>query len=83
MTATCLADPIYEVLAETLAEFGKADLPCIHTTVLTQDGYCVGRRFVYDGIQAVWLLAENVIEIYDDDGELLKKAFLWDDPKAA
>ena len=30
------------------------------------------RRFRFDGIQAVWFTAENVVQIYDQNGLLLK-----------
>ena len=39
---------------------------------LIRDGFCVGRRFFYDDIQVVWLAAENLINVYGSDGELLK-----------
>ena len=49
------------------------DPPCPSTTFLIRDGHCVGRRLLFDKVQAVWLIAENVIQFYDQKGGLLKE----------
>jgi len=36
------------------------------------DGCCVGRSLLFDGVQAVWLIAENVVHFYDEKGRMLK-----------
>jgi hypothetical protein len=64
---------VSEVLAKTLAQLGKPGLPCNRTTVIMRDRFCLGRRFHFDGVQAVWLLHENVVEFYGDDGALLAR----------
>ena len=48
------------------------ELPCHSTTFLIRDGYCAGRRFLFDGVQTVWLLAEKVVRFYDENGRVLK-----------
>jgi hypothetical protein len=48
------------------------ELTCRRTTYLIRDGGCVGQRFLFDGIQAVWLIAENVVHFYDENGRMLK-----------
>ena len=64
--------PLRETIAAALAELGKPELPCRRITFLLHDGYGVGRRFLFDGIHAVWLLADNIIRFYDEDGQMLK-----------
>jgi hypothetical protein len=66
------SDPLHQTIAAGLSELGKPDLPCRSTTFLIRDGHCVGRRFVFDGVQAVWLIAENVVHFYDENGRVLK-----------
>lgn len=65
---------IHQIVADNLAELGMADAPCTRMTVITHDGFCVGRRFLFDRFQAVWRMAEGIVEFYSDDGELLRTA---------
>ena len=64
---------IQDVVAATLAEMGLCSAPAalLHT-VLIHDRYFVGHKYRFDGGYAVWLVQTNVIEIYGDDGKLLK-----------
>ena len=48
------------------------ELPCRSTTFLIRDGHCAGQRFLFDGVQAVWLIVENVVRFYDEKGRVLK-----------
>ena len=48
------------------------ELPCRSTSFLVQDGYCTGQRFLFDGIEAVRLIAENVVRFCDENGRMLK-----------
>ena len=66
------ADPLQQTIAAALCELGTPDLACRSTTFLIRDGRCVGRRFLFDGVQAVWLIAENVLQVYDGNGRMLK-----------
>ncbi len=66
------ADRLPQTIAEAFSELGLPELPCRSTTLLIQDGYCVGRRFVFDGVQAVWLTGENVVHFYDENGRVSK-----------
>jgi hypothetical protein len=34
----------------------------------------VGHKYRFDDGCAIWLIEKNVIEVYDDDGKLLKTA---------
>ena len=40
--------------------------------VMISGGMCVGRRFLFDGIEAIWVLADKVVQFYGEDGSLLK-----------
>ena len=64
--------PVHDTIALGLGKLGMPDLCCHSTTFLIRDGYCVGRRFLFEGIQAVWLIAENVVRFYDESGRMLK-----------
>ena len=48
------------------------DSPCLGATILVRDGHCVGQRFLFEGIRADWLMAENVVQFYDESGRMLK-----------
>ncbi len=64
--------PLHQAIAAGLSELGMPDLPCRSTTFLIRDGHCVGQRFLFDGVQVVWLIAENVVQFYDEKGRMLK-----------
>ena len=65
-------DPLHQTIAESLSELGLPDLRCRSTSFLVQDGYCTGQRFLFNGIEAIWLIAENVVRFYDETGRTLK-----------
>ena len=64
--------PLHQAIAAGLSELGMPDLVCRRTTFLIRDGHCVGQRFLFEGIQAVWLIAENLIQFYDENGRMLR-----------
>ncbi len=70
------ADPLHQTIAEALSELGLPELPCRSTSFLIQDGYCTGQRFLFDGIEAIWLIADNVVRFYDENGRMLKSVGL-------
>ena len=78
-------DLLQRTIAEALSELGLSDLPCRRTSFLVQDGYCTGQRFLLDGIEAIWLIAENIVRFYDENGRMLKSVGLGtvEDRKAA
>jgi hypothetical protein len=41
----------------------------------------VGRRFCFDGVEAVWLSGEGQIKIYDDQGECLQVVNVGDEQR--
>ena len=64
-------DPLHQTIAAGLSQLGMPDLPCRRTTFLIRDGHCVGQRFLFEGIQAIWLIAENVVQFYHENGRML------------
>jgi hypothetical protein len=64
--------PLHQAIAAGLSELGMPDWVCRSTTFLIRDGHCAGQRFLFDGVQAVWLIAQNVVHFYDEDGRVLK-----------
>ena len=72
MDNSATLEQIEQALQAGLSELGMPDLASHRTTLLIQVGYYVGRRFTFDGVQAVWLTAEKVVRFYDDNGQVLK-----------
>ena len=65
-------DPLHQTIAAGLSDLGMPDIPCRRTTFLIRGGHCAGQRFLFDGVQAVWLIAENVVQFCDEKGRVLK-----------
>ena len=64
--------PLHQAIAAGLSELGMPAATCRTTTFLIRDGHCVGQRFLFDQLDAVWLLAENVVRFYDETARMLK-----------
>ena len=62
---------IQQVIRSKLSELGMGDLTSRRTALLIRKGYCVGWRLVFDGVQAVWLIADEVVRFYDESGLML------------
>ena len=71
---------VRQIVLDGISGLGVPDPAISRTAFMIQDGYCVGQRFFFDGIQAVWLMAENVIRFYADDGDLLKTVEIGQEP---
>jgi hypothetical protein len=66
---------IFDAVAATLREMGIRLAPM--WTALIKKGYLVCHKYRFDGGYAVWLMIQkNAIEIYDNDGKLLKTVTL-------
>ncbi len=63
---------IRQAVLDGVSELGVPEPAISRMVVLTRDGYCVGHRFPFDGIQAVWLTAGSVIRFFANDGALLR-----------
>ena len=66
------AAPLDQTIAAALSELGVPHSPCRSTSFLIQDGYCTGQRFQFDGMEVIWLIAENAVHICDENGRVLK-----------
>ena len=74
MSIACQRSFVRDAVIELVAELGVAKPTIRSTVVLTRGCFYAGYRFFSDGIQAVWLIAENVVRLYADDGTLIKTA---------
>lgn len=64
---------IDDTLSAILSEMGLPSPPVLLLrTVLIRDGYYAGEKHRFEGGYAVWLAQANVIEVYDNAGNLLK-----------
>jgi hypothetical protein len=70
---------IHDAVAATLKEMGVSLAPM--WTTLIQKGYFVGHKYRFHDGYAVWLIEKNAIEVYDDDGKLLKTVSLGETDK--
>jgi hypothetical protein len=74
---------IHELLTATLAELGLPAPAEIIQTMLLKDGYFVGWKLRYDGGCAVLHANGGTIELYDDQGRLLKTVAVGTEQEAA
>jgi hypothetical protein len=73
---------IHQRMAAALAELGRPEARCHRTQILIRKGFCLGRQFEYEGVRVVWLIDQAELDLYDDDGQLLKRVSLADEPSA-
>ena len=66
--------PVHDAVAATLAEMGLCAAPT--RTILIQKGYFVGHKYRFEGGWAIRLADKNKVELYDDDGKMLKTVSL-------
>jgi hypothetical protein len=70
-------ETIHDIVAATLRSMGLCQDPSsLIRTILLRDRYFVGHKYRFDGGWATWLVQTNVIEVYDDHGNLLKTVAL-------
>jgi hypothetical protein len=67
-----LSASIRNLVAAALAKLGMPAPSNAIPTVLIRDGYFVGHKLRYDGGYAIWQVGGNTIELYDEQGKLLK-----------
>ncbi len=72
-----LSETIHDIVAATLCDMGLCQAPAalIHT-ILLRDGHFIGHKYRFDGGYAAWVAATNVIEVYGDDGKLVRTIIL-------
>ena len=61
-----------KAVAAALAELGLPGPTNIIQTMLVQYGHFVGYKLRYDDGYAIWWSSKDTIELFDDQGELLK-----------
>jgi hypothetical protein len=64
------SDQILQIALSAFSSFGATE-PIIET-ILLRDRYYVGRKFSVGDYKAVWLAEKNVVEVFDQEGQLLK-----------
>jgi hypothetical protein len=64
-----------DLVHAALTELGLGSREACQETVLVRGGFCVGRRFLFETAEAVWIEAEARIDLYDRDGQLLRTVF--------
>ena len=74
---------IPDLVAATLTELGLPTPANLIQTMLMHDGFFVGWKYRYDGGYAIWWAGDDTIELYDEQGTLLKALALEDDRGAA
>jgi hypothetical protein len=64
------SDDYSQFIASIFAELGVN--PPFTETVLLRDRRFVGRKFRAGGIQIVWWVVKNVVEVFDEDGQVVE-----------
>lgn len=70
---------IEHVIQQALAELGIANPVLRGHTFLLRDRQLVGRRFCFDGVEAVWQTDVRQLKLYDERGECLRVVDMGDE----
>lgn len=65
------AREVRQRVVQAIEERGLGASTLIGETVLVRGGYYAGRRFVFEDLEAVWLIDSDRIALVANDGELL------------
>ena len=76
MTRISQTERIRQLIEKKLIQRGASEDSEIHETILIHGGNYCGRRYEFDGFQAVWFVEENQIKYYSEDGILLEVVVL-------
>jgi len=74
---------IPDLLTTTLTELGLPAPANIIQTMLLRDGHFVGWKLRYDGGHAILRASDNTIELYDEQGTVLKTVAVETEKEAA
>ena len=74
---------IHERVVATPTELGMPAPSDFHQTMLMKDRRFVGHKFCYDGGYAILRVDSNTLELYDEQGKLLKTVAIEDESGAA
>jgi hypothetical protein len=66
-------DSLHDLLATTLQELGRPAPANLIQTMLLKDRYFVGYKFRYEGGYAIMQADSGTVELYDEEGRLLKR----------
>ena len=66
--------PDTQVIASIFAQKGVN--PPFMETILLRGGFYVGRKFQAGGFQVVWWVEKNVVEVFDEDGQVVESISL-------
>jgi hypothetical protein len=74
------AEMVHSLVTDVLRELGVSDekLASLDQAILLRDGDYVGRRFDCEMIRVVWVVEEQMLEFYHEDGQLLRTIDLTD-----
>lgn len=65
-------DRVRTTIRHTLNEIGADESTHLQETILIRDGQYCGRRFLLDGLEAIWFVEEQQIKYYGRDGRVVK-----------
>ena len=63
-------DQISQVIASIFAQKGVN--PPFIETILLRDRFYVGRKYRAGGYQVIWWIEKNVVEVFDEDGQVVE-----------
>jgi hypothetical protein len=72
-----------QLVAAALADLGQPTPTNLIQTMLMKDGYFVGWKFRYDGGYAILNVSGNSVELFDEQGKLLKAVMVETERTAA
>lgn len=58
------------IINDKFRQMGVSDGTVATESMLMQDGFFCGRRFLCEHLQAVWFFEDNQIRFYDQDGNV-------------
>jgi hypothetical protein len=79
-----MLETIHDAVVAVLHSMGLCDdSGSLIRTILLRDRHFVGHKYRFDGGYATWIAAKNTIEVFGDDGKLLKTVALGRSEEAA
>ena len=63
-------DQFSQLITSVFSELG-VNSPFIET-ILLRDRFYVGRKFRAGGFQVIWWVEKNLVEVFDEDGQVVK-----------
>jgi hypothetical protein len=67
-----LVGRVRAIVQETFTQLGGLADQIPSEAMLIRGGFFCGRRFVAEGLEAVWFIEENEIKFYDCDGAVVQ-----------